>query len=439
MKQLLETIKSTRKDTKVNILKAVVLSVLLALLFYLYLDSVESILTPALILIAIIAVLFSIWEKWARNLGIMATVLFFVYFFQQISNLLFPFITAFIIAILFSPLVDFAERKRIPRTLAVIILFLVLFVVIGGVLTFIIPQIIDQTVLMGDKLANLPDPYEYISEKTTLLQGYLDDPRIAPYVAPVIEMLLEKGKELFAGILEGLIDVLASAKVLVSGLLNIILIPVISFYLLRDLPKIKKFVKGAIPPAHLDWVVELYRDIDRVIGGYLRGQSTVVVMEATFMSVALTAIGIENALLLGIFAGLCNIIPYVGYVLALVPVIVVGLLSPENALLKTGLAVGVFVVIQFIDGNIIAPRILGKQVGVHPVMVMIGILAGAKFFGILGVILAVPTMGVVRILAKRAYDIYVASDIYAKGGAAFTSRDENADEDDDPGPTLRKG
>ncbi|MCP4230567.1 MAG: AI-2E family transporter [bacterium] len=438
MKKLLESIKSTKKDKKINILKVVVLSVLLALLFYLYLASVETVLTPALILVAIIAVLFSIWEKWARNLGILVTVLFFVYFFQQISNLLFPFIAAFIIAILFSPLIDFAERKRIPRTLAVIILFLILFAAIVGVLTFIIPQIVDQTVLMADKFTNLPDPYEYISEKTTILQGYLDDPRIAPYAAPIIDMISEKGNELFAGIFEGVIDVLASAGSLASGLLNIILIPIISFYLLRDLPKIKKFVKSVIPPAHLDWVAELYHDIDGVIGGYLRGQSTVVVMEATFMSIALTAIGIENALLLGIFAGLCNIIPYVGYVLALVPVIVVGLFSPENALLKTGLAVGVFVVIQFIDGNIIAPRILGKQVGVHPVMVMIGILAGAKFFGILGVILAVPTMGVVRVLAHRAYDIYITSDIYTKGGAALTSRDDDADEDDDPEPTLRK-
>jgi predicted PurR-regulated permease PerM len=251
-------------------------------------------------------------------------------------------------------------------------------------------------------------------------------------------MVAERGNELFSNVFEFIVDLLASAGTLVSGVLNIILIPIVSFYLLRDLPRIKKFVKGAIPPAHLDWVVELYHDVDKVIGGYLRGQSTVIVIESTLITIALTIIGVENALLLGIFAGLCNIIPYVGYVLAIIPVVVVGLLSPENALLKTGLAVGVYMVIQFVDGNVIAPRILGKQVGVHPVLVMIGILAGAKFFGFWGIILAVPIMGVVRILANRAYDMYVESDIYAKGSSALTSSDDSLEEKPEPSPTLRK-
>jgi predicted PurR-regulated permease PerM len=181
----------------------------------------------------------------------------------------------------------------------------------------------------------------------------------------------------------------------ISSLVLLIVIPVLTFYFLKDGDKICASIRKMIPPGSRHRIFPVARDIDGVLGGFIRGQLIIAAFVGVTSIIALLLIGVDYAILIGVIAGIANIVPYLGPIIGgSLAVLFALLISPFRALL----VIVVFIGIQQIEGNILEPIIFGNQVGLHPVLVVLALLAGGSLGGILGLLIAVPTAAVIRVV-----------------------------------------
>jgi predicted PurR-regulated permease PerM len=179
---------------------------------------------------------------------------------------------------------------------------------------------------------------------------------------------------------------------------NIILVLILTFYLLKDFALIKETLHSIVPRKSRSQARKILHEIDHSLGNYVRGQVLISSIIGVSSYMALLFLGVEFALILGIIAGITNIIPYFGPFIGAVPAVVVALLRSPALALKV---IIVYTIIQQIESHLIAPQILGKSMGLHPVVVIMALIAGGQFFGIPGMIVAVPVVAVVRILIRN--------------------------------------
>lgn len=400
-----------------EILRGVLLLVLLALLVWHYLAAIDSMLTPLVLALAIVVVAFAMRTTWARGVGYFVAALAVLWFFNLIWGLLFPFVAGFVIAYLLSPIVDRLDERGVPRGLSALVLLLISLMAITAFLLIVIPPIIGQITRLVATLGHLPGQIEDAFNRVNDWIMSLEDYETSPYAKPLVDNLALRAQDLFAGLFERGLEFVTSLSKLSTHVINIIITPIFTFYLLRDMPKIKQWVKDRIPKRFLAETVETTREIDRVLSGFIRGQFIVSTMEASFIALGLTIIGVDYALLLGIFAGFANMVPYVGTYIGGLPALIVILLS-DDPVRHLVLALILYVVVNVVDGYILAPRIVGKRVGLHPVVTMIAMLVGAKFFGVIGFLAAVPVTASLKILGKKIERRYLEGPFYRRPGDA---------------------
>ncbi len=396
-----------------EILRGALLLVLLALLVWRYLAAVSDVLTPLFLALLIVIVAFGMRVKWARGVGYFVAGVAVVWFFVLIWKLLFPFVAAFIIAYLLSPIVSALDDRGVPRGLSAIVLILVALLAVAAALLIIVPPMIAQITRLVATLSYLPGQLETFLGKTNDWLASLEEYEISPYAKPLLDNLTTRAQDLFAALFERALDFVTSLSKLATHIVNIIITPIFTFYLLRDMPKIKRWVRERVPKRYLDDALETYGEIDRVLAGFIRGQFIVSTLEATFIAAGLTIIGVDYALLLGIFAGFANMVPYVGTYIGGLPALVVILLGPHVGK-RLLLALALYVVVNVVDGYILAPRIVGRRVGLHPVVTMIAMLVGAKFFGVVGFLAAVPVTATLKIFAQRLERRYLEGPFYKR-------------------------
>ncbi len=404
-----------------EILRGVLLLILLALLVWHYLAAVTDVLTPLFLALLVVVVTFGMRIKWARGVGYFVAGLAVVWFFSLIWKLLFPFVAAFVIAYLLSPIVRALADRGVPRGLSAFVLILLALMAIAAVLLMVVPPIIGQITSLVASLDYLPGQIGAFSEKVNAWLSSLEDYEPSPYAKPIIDNLVLRAQDVFAALFERALAFVTSLSQLATHIVNIIITPIFTFYLLRDMPKIKRWVRERVPRRFLDEAVETYQEIDRVLAGFIRGQFIVSTTEATFIGVGLTAIGVEYALLLGVFAGFANMVPYVGTYIGGIPALVVILLGPDVGRTLV-LALILYVVVNLFDGYVLAPRIVGRRVGLHPVVTMIAMLVGAKFFGVVGFLAAVPVTATLKILGKKLERRYLKGSFYKRPPEAEDAR-----------------
>jgi len=200
-------------------------------------------------------------------------------------------------------------------------------------------------------------------------------------------------------------DLTAGLTRLAGQVLNLILIPVLFFYLLKDFNRIKAFLRSHLPVASSARILNYIKGIDRVLGGFFRGQLIVCAIVAVLTFFILFVAGVPYALILGLIAGILNIIPYIGLGVTLIIGVLIGLLSPNPLviILKT---VIIIEAVQIIEGNILSPRIVGDRVGLHPVWVIFAVLVFSHFWGILGLLIAVPASAVIKLFVSDWLEQY---------------------------------
>ena len=352
----------------------------------------------------------SISQETSRRWQMLAIIVAIGLLVWLLAPVLMPFAVAAMLAYLSDPLADRLERLGLGRTLAVSIVFVVLILVIAAALLLLVPLIARQ---VENLVQNFPRYVEW-GRDTALpwLQAKLHlDPK-----AFDTDRLVDQIKEHIGSIGSVLGTLSRSGVGVVAWLTNLVLIPVVWFYLLRDWDRLVAWVDRMLPRSIQPTVAHLARESDDVLGAFVRGQLLVMLVLAIYYGVALTLVGISVGPLIGMVAGLLSFVPYLGFITGFVAAIIASLVQ-HGDWMHLLMVVGVFVVGQLLEGYVLVPRLVGEKIGLHPVAVIFAVLAGGYLFGFLGVLLALPAASVILVLLRYLAQRYKLSDLYTERGA----------------------
>ena len=338
----------------------------------------------------------------------------FVVFFAALyvlRGVLLPFVAGMAVAYLLDPVCDWLERKGLSRTLATTLLTLVFLLLTVGSILLLVPLVAGQlTGLIG----RLPDLIAFLNTQVQQLLQVIEtrlDPEI---MAQVQGALADFGKKLAQWGTAALVG-LASRGAAFANLLSLIIItPVVTFYLLRDWDRIVDTVDSWLPKHMAGDIREQMTNVDTMLAGFVRGQSSVCAILGIFYAVGLTLAGLDFGLLIGLAAGILTFIPFVGSAVGLVASVGMALVQFDDWL-RIGIVAAIFVVGQVMEGNFLTPKLVGDRVGLHPVWVIFALLAGGFLFGFVGVLLAVPVAAVIGVLARFMLTRYLDSVFYWGG------------------------
>ena len=337
--------------------------------------------------------------------GALLAVIFF-YFSRRVLT---PFFIAFALAYLLDPVTDRLESLKISRTFSVLVLMAGVFSLVTGIGLLIFPLLKLQAEHL---VSNLPDYIAIMQEWMYPLLGVVGEPE---KIQGILNRELLKVGELPLKVISSITSILwGSVAGLFSFILllaNLVIIPVVMFYLLRDYDLINKKMLSFVPARSREQVLSLIKEIDGVLAGFVRGQLMVGLIMAGLYSIGLFFCGTPMSLFIGLLAGLASLVPYLGLVFGFVPAAILTFMQTQDWVLVFGVA-GVFAVVQGLEGMIITPRIVGEKIGLHPVAIILAVLLGAEFFGLVGVIVSVPVAAALNVLFTHGLNEYKSSSFY---------------------------
>ena len=329
-----------------------------------------------------------------RILSVIGLCVLGLYFLSPIIT---PFFLGALLAYLGDPFVSFLKSKHIPRTVGVIVVFLLVIFLLAALIFLVLPMMQEQIVLAIQKipalilwLQNSVLPW---MNSHTQMNDYLN-------VAALKKALAEHSQKI--GNIVSIIISMAthSTLAMVDFIMNLILVPVVAFYLMRDWPKIMKNIQAVLPSSSRENIVSLAQQCNEVVGSFFKGQLLVMLGLAIIYSTGLWLIGLQVAIFVGLFAGLLSIVPYLGFTIGIL-VASVTMFLETHSFLHVVYVWGAFAVGQMCESMVLTPLLVGDRIGLHPVAVIFAILAGGVLFGFLGVLLALPVAAMILVVLKR--------------------------------------
>jgi predicted PurR-regulated permease PerM len=325
-----------------------------------------------------------------------------------LRSVLAPFLFAALLAYFGDPVVMKLQRRRVSRPLAVTIVFVTIFGVGTLLALLMIPPLERQVVLLVQSVPAALDWLQTVALPwlaRRLPMGTLPD---VETVKEAVKTHLAEGSAALPSVFSA---VTASGKTLVAAAGNVILVPVVTFYLLRDWKGLLRHISDLIPRHLLPTVTKLAREADTVLSEFVRGQLLVMLALGIYYSITLWVIGVDLALLLGVFIGLIAFVPYLGFILGVLftSIAVVVQTHDLHALIPVA---AVFTVGQLIESYLLTPYLVGDRIGLHPVVVLFAVLAGGQLFGFTGVLLALPAAAVIAVLFWHVRGRWMDSEIY---------------------------
>lgn len=342
--------------------------------------------------------------------GWLAIALAAGYLVWLLSPILAPFLFAAILAYICDPLVERLTRRRLPRALAVVLVLLLAIGVLVGLALVVLPVFVRESRLLVEKL---PGFIAWFNQHATPwlrahfeLEVQLDADTVRAWARGLLADNEDLARSLFGSLKVGGLAVLAL-------LVNLLLVPVVLFYLLLDWNGLLRRVDELIPRRVHARARAIAREIDRVLAEWLRGQLLVVAIMSVYYVCALWLAGLPFALPIGILTGLSVIVPYVGIVVCFVLATVVALLEGGNLALLAWIWAGIGLG-QALEGMLVTPRIVGERIGLHPVAVIFALLAFGQVFGFFGVLLALPASAVLLVALRQLRAAYLAGPLYGR-------------------------
>ena len=378
------------------LLTAVLLLVVLGL-------GVQSILSPLVVTVALLYLMYPLRQSAvARRLMWLAVMLFAAWFLYSVLGLLTPFILAFLIAYILNPLVTRLEKHHTPRWASSLgIILLMIGLVVGGGL-FIMPHAI------GEFEGILTGVNSIVNDITALIKSGDVFKYLARFGVPVEKAQEAISRELtprLEGVLralfEGLLGFVSGLSSVVMQVINAVIIPFIAFYLLKDFPVILHRFLMLAPRRKRDRMVELGGKVDSLMGKYLRGAILVAAIQGTVSGLGLWIIGVPYALVLGIMTGILDFVPYVGLITSLVVSCVVALFSGGPLLAKVIAVIAMYLSQKLLEATVLGPKIVGSQVGLHPVLLILCLFVFGYFLGFVGLLIAVPATSLLIVGVKE--------------------------------------
>jgi predicted PurR-regulated permease PerM len=349
-----------------------------------------------------------------RHWFLLALLLGLGWLVWRLAPVITPFAISAGLAYLGDPLADRLEglrlfRWRVSRTVAVVAVFLLLSAAIGLLLLIFLPlaqeqvrRLVERTPAMVEWVAGTAVPW--LQAKLGL--GALDiDPETLVRTA---RAYWKEAGTAFLGVLG---SVSRGGQTVLHWLMNLVLIPVVTFYLLRDWDKLITGIRELIPRQQEALVAQVAHEIDEVLGAFLRGQLMVMLALGLVYAAGLWLVGLDLAFIIGLVAGLLSIVPYLGTFVGVVAALLAAVFQFQD-LLHPVLVLAVFAVGQSLEGMVLTPKLVGDRIRLHPVAVIFAVLAGGQLFGFLGVLLALPAAAALNVLVRHLHDRYRSSRLY---------------------------
>ncbi len=349
-------------------------------------------------------------------LGVAATG----YLVYTLRSVLTPLFLAFAIAYVLDPVIDRFEAWRIPRPAGIAI---VLLLSLGSLSTFtalVLPVVASDVATVASELPAKITALIKSAEPWLTMHGI----KVPHTTTEWMERLGANANSMASSMLApagGILSAVVAAGFSVMGsVVAALVVPVLSIYLLNDFDRLTAATRGHLPRRYRRVVSAYAQEIDAALSHFLRGQLTVMAIMAVLYGTAYSILGIRLALPIGLIAGTLSFIPYLGSAFALTSGLLMSLLGGFHPGQLLGVAIA-YAIVQALEGFVIAPRVMGKSVGLPDMWVLIALFVGGEIFGFLGVLLAVPTAAVIKIFLARAVDFYHESDLYLEGPASLRS------------------
>lgn len=347
---------------------------------------------------------------WLAGLVLCAWLLYLL------TPILSPFLIAMLLAYLGDPLVDRLERWKLSRTWGVVVVFALFSLILLILLLVLVPMLGRQLMRLYELAPQMLDRLQHealpwAQAKFGLPDGFWRFEQIKTALGEHLGKTTD-----IVGIV--LAQATASSLALLAWLGNLLLIPVVAFYLLRDWDLMMAKLRGLLPRSREGFIVQLVGECHEVLGAFVRGQLLVMLALAAIYSSGLMLVGLELGLLIGVLAGLASIVPYMGFVVGFGAAVIAALFQyggfDPYPLIGIGVVFGIG---QLLEGMLLTPLLVGDRIGLHPVAVIFAILAGGQLFGFTGVLLALPVAAIIMVLLRHAHDFYKLSDLYGEPAA----------------------
>lgn len=336
-----------------------------------------------------------------RKVLLVLLLLLLIWVGYRVKGVILVVLAAFMLAYILEPIVIFMQAHRFSRTGAIVTVYALLFMAAVAAVLVAIPRIAVQ---LTELQSILP---VYLKQLQQL--GQLIQEQAARFHLPqaMYEALQDGihvlGERMTQSIGRGLESMMRAA----GSLLDIFLVPVLSFYLLKDKALLQEQLWRVLPLSWHEDLERLWREIDQLIRHFLLGNVIVSLIVAAIVTVGLSIIGMDFALVCGLLVGALNIVPYFGAVIGAIPAVMLALFTSVK---QAAAVIVVMIIAQQLESDVITPKIIGEKIGVHPIAVILGILIWGKLWGIWGVLLAVPATAVVKVLLGFLLEKLIASE-----------------------------
>ena len=352
-------------------------------------------------------------QDTTRRWQLLAITAVLAYLVWLLAPVLMPFAVAGMLAYLGDPLADRLERLGLGRAWAATLVFLLLLLALVGVLLLLVPLVARQ---VENLIQNLPrygqwaqqTAWPWLQTRLHLDPDMFDSDRLLAALKAHIDSI-------------GGVATVVLGKVSRSGLgivlwlTNLVLIPVVAFYLLRDWDRLVATIDRMLPRSIQPTVAHLARESDKVLGAFVRGQLLVMLALGIFYGTGLSLVGLSVGLLIGIVAGLLSFVPYLGFIVGF-GAAMIAVLVQYGDWSHLLMVCGVFLLGQLLEGYVLVPKLVGDKIGLHPVAVIFAVLAGGYLAGFLGVLLALPAASVIMVLLRYLVERYRMSELYTEQG-----------------------
>ena len=349
------------------------------------------------------------WSRTTKRLVVVGLVIILLLVLYIFRALLPPVAIALVLAYLLKPLADQVERRtRLPRALVVFLVFLALLLIISMIPVWVVPFAVGWVTRLNLDLQQLGDDLiRFLSQPIFILGFSLSLQDLVGDVRGALQDLLQPFATQTVSILFNV----------ASSLLWVVSILIISFYLVKDAERLRGFLDRLAPPGYTEELRRLREEINQVWKAFFRGQVVLGIVIGVVVWLAMTAVGLPNAGLMGLIAGLLEVIPTFGPILATIPALLIAFFLgstylPLSNFWFTVLVLGIYLLIQQTENAYLVPRIMGRRLLLHPVIIFVGVLAGGLLFGALGVLLAAPVIGTVRVVLRYIYAKLLGEDPY---------------------------
>ncbi|MGH1431024.1 MAG: AI-2E family transporter [Neptuniibacter sp.] len=326
-----------------------------------------------------------------------------------LSPILTPFLVGALLAYLADPIADRLEEAGLSRAVSVIIVFIVMSALVFLLFLLFIPKLGLQLQILIERI---PQAIQLVEQQVMpwLITTFSLDPAMFDFahIKTLILGDLQKTGDVMAQLVGGLTR---SGVAIAAWIANLVLIPVVTFYLLRDwdvmIEKVKHLLPRNVEPKVSLWASEC----DEVLGAFMKGQLLVMFALGAVYSIGLWIVGLDLALLVGMIAGLASIVPYMGFIIGIVVAGIAAFMQFNDPIVLGYVGV-VFIVGQLLEGMLLTPLLVGDRIGLHPVAVIFAIMAGGQLFGFVGILLALPVAAVIMVLLRHLHDGYKSSSLY---------------------------